>query len=263
MSVRVDPLEQFERLGRPLVFSVSGHVLLFATAVLWGYFHVPLDLGDPSGGPGGAVPVTVVQGVPLPRSRTDVVNPVANAVKHEVPAIVQPQKAEPQPKVVEEEAPDAVPLEKQRKRRSPPAPNRRTYQAETKANQVPSSTGAKVASPLYTGRQRGGGGGVGFGRGSPFGSRYGWYAEALQRRLAEEWRKTLGQAAGAGPKPVVVSFVISSSGAIEKVRISQSSGNRSLDYSAHRAALNTNPFQPLPRGLGRRSIQVEMWFELR
>ena len=43
----------------------------------------------------------------------------------------------------------------------------------------------------------------------------------------------------------------------------RTSGNRSVDYSALRAVTNTNPFQPLPRGLSRRSIKVEMWFQLR
>ena len=51
-------------------------------------------------------------------------------------------------------------------------------------------------------------------------------------------------------------------GAIRNTRVVQSSGNRSLDYSAHRAVINSNPLQPLPPQLRKSSIQVEMWFQL-
>jgi TonB family protein len=113
-----------------------------------------------------------------------------------------------------------------------------------------------------TGQPTKGSGGVGFGSGSPFGARFGWYADALQRRLAEEWSKTLGQAGGTSPRPAIVSFRITAAGAIQDPRIVASSGNTTLDFSALRAVNNANPFRPLPRDLGRSSIQVEITFQL-
>ena len=263
MSTRVDPLEQTEPLSKPLVVSVTCHVALFATTLVWSMFNVPFSLGDPTGNPGGAVVVNPINGIPLPRPRTQNENPVANPVQHNVPSIPEPRQpvAEPEPIVPE---PDAVPIEAERKRRRAPAGNQQKYQEPPKENQVASSTGAAVSSPIYTGRQQeSSGGGVGFGQGSPFGARFGWYADALQRRLAQEWRNALGQSRGTSSQPVVMTFSILSNGTIRDIRVARTSGNRSLDTSAFRAVTNTNPFQPLPRGLPRRSIRVEMWFQLR
>ena len=259
MSHRFDPLEQTERLKRPLGLSVGCHLALFATTVAWGMFDETVSLGDPNARPGGAVPVTITSGVPLSRSRAKVERPVANPVEHEVPSIPEERRSRPQPEPSEE--PDAVPVEKQRRRRRPPS-NAQKNQKPPAENQVASSTGAAISSPLYTGQRKAGGGGVGFGSASPFGARFGWYAEALQRRVAGAWRKTLGQVSGGSNRKVGILFVIMRNGAIRNTRVMQSSGNRSLDYSAHRAVVNSNPMQPLPPQLGKNSIQVEMWFQL-
>lgn len=262
ISTRVDPLDQAEPLGKPLVLSVTCHVALFASTLVWALFHTPISLGDPTGEPGGAVVVNPINGIPLPRARARDENPVSNPVEHNVPSLPEPRAEPAQPEPIPDA--EAVPIEKERKRRKAQAANQQKYQAEIKENQVASSTGAAVSSPLYTGSQQpSGGGGVGFGSGSPFGARFGWYADALQRRLAEEWRKSLGQSRGASAKPAVMTFSIMSNGTIRDVRVARTSGNRSVDYSALRAVTNTNPFQPLPRGLSRRSIKVEMWFQLR
>ena len=266
MSARTDTLESFEtteRLNRPLAWSVSCHIVLFGAAALWSAYHVPISLGDPSGHLGGAVAVNIVQGIPLPRSNARVESPVANPVKHDVPAAQEAPKIVP--KAAEEDA-AAVPIPAETKKaagKSQPKPKVQKSAPKTSQNQVTSSTGGAVSSPIYSGQQQTSGvGGVGFGSGSPFGARFGWYAEAIQRRLAEEWRRTLGQVDANALNPVVVSFRISRNGALDSIQIVQSSGNRSLDYSAQRAVTNANPMQPLPPGLGRSSIYVEMWFRL-
>ena len=245
-----------ERLGRPVLLSIGCHVVLFSGSLLWAAWHSPISLGDPDGRIGSAVPVTPVAGIPITGSKARV-NPVANPVQHDVPD--DPRKTKPPP----EPPPDAeaVEVEKQRKR---VYPNRwaARKRPEPKPNQLTSTSGARASSPLFTGVP-GTGAGVGFGRGSPFGSRFGWYGEALQRRVAEEWRRTLGQAARGGRKPTVVSFRISRNGRVDQVRIAQSSGNRSLDYSSFRAVLNVNPLPPLPPAMGRSSITAEIWFRMK
>jgi TonB family protein len=99
-------------------------------------------------------------------------------------------------------------------------------------------------------------------RGNPFGIGFAWYAEALQRRLSEEWGKTLGQVSGPTDKPVVVRFQILRDGRIEDIRVVDSSGNRSFDYSAHRAVQFINPFRALPPALRRNAIAIEMTFRM-
>ena len=255
MREAADPLEPRERVGRAVVVSVVCHAALFSGSILWSALHMPISLGDPDGQIGGAVAVTPILGVPLTGSPSRVENPVANPVQHDVPAAIvkKPPPPEPPPQ-------DAVEIEKQRKRVY--AQRFSTRKKEAAPNQVPSSTGARASSPIFSGRQNPGAG-VGFGRGSPFGARFGWYADALQRRIAGEWRKTLGQVSGRAARPAVVSFRISRNGRIDNVRVAQTSANRSMDYSAFRAVLNSNPARPLPPALGRSSITVEIWFRLK
>jgi TonB family protein len=264
MTVRIDPLEQHERLRSPLVLSVSCHAALFVATTVFSLWNAPISLGDPNGQLGQAVSVNITQGIPLPRSRSRMDNPVANPVKHDVPAVPEPPK--PAAKAPEDD-PEAVPLQTKAEankaaERKAAAPVRKNP-PPTQPNQVGSSTGGRLNSPLLSGQQtKGGAGGVGFGTGSPFGARFGWYADALQRRLAEEWSRSLGQVGGSSSQPAIVSFTITQTGAIENAQIVSSSGNRSMDYSALRAVANTNPFRPLPRDIGKRAIQVEITFQL-
>jgi TonB family protein len=51
-------------------------------------------------------------------------------------------------------------------------------------------------------------------------------------------------------------------GTIEDIRIVESSGNRSVDYTAQRAVLAITPFRALPPGLRRSSIVVDIFFQL-
>jgi TonB family protein len=184
---------------------------------------------------------------------------VANPVEHEVPApkeLERPAAPEPTP------TPEAIPVEPQRKT----APKRQERAEEQKSapekpqNQVPSTTGARASDAIFQAQNQGAGG-VGIQGRNPFGQGFAWYATALQRRLSEEWSKTLGQSAPSS-SPVVVQFRIARDGSVDRIRVVESSGNRSFDYSAHKAVQYINPFRPLPPGLRRDSINVEMRFHL-
>ena len=263
MKLHFEPEEAKERLGRPVTVSLSCHAALFLIIGLWALLEPPpLQLGDPEGKAGSAVSVNMVRAIPIsaPTSRP---NPVANDVKHEVPAPPEEiKKVEPEP--VPE--PEAVPVEEPKE---PPKPKPEPPREETKArksepekeeNQITSTTGAQASSPLFN--QQATGAGVGMERGNPFGIGFAWYAEALQRRLSEEWAKTLGQVSGKPSKPAIVRFQILRDGRIEDIRVVESSGNRSFDYSAHRAVQFINPFRALPPALRRSSIPVEMTFRI-
>ena len=97
----------------------------------------------------------------------------------------------------------------------------------------------------------------------PFGQGYAWYALDLQRKLSASWQQSLGQASGTAGKPAIVRFTILRNGSIRDIRVVGSSGNRSVDYSAHRAVLGIDPFRPLPGGLRRSAITVEIYFQLK
>ena len=258
------PRAESEGLGGPLVVSASCHGALLVASVAWGILNPTLNLGSPdASGGGGAVSVSTV---PINVVRSDEPNPVANPTRHSVPAPSGFRRStevqEPEPPA-EPEPPVPAPS---RPRKAAEAQQERSVgqrsAGEPEANELRSSQGAALSSELY--RASRGGPAVGFGgaKGGPFGSRYGWYAEILQRAIAQQWRRALSQVAGGSRKPVVTTFVIHRTGRIDQVVIGESSGNRSLDYSAIRAINNASPVRPLPPGLGRQSIVIEMHFRL-
>lgn len=266
MKIHLEPELREERLKPAFAVSVGCHTGLFAVVMLWTIIDPPpFQFGDPTGDAGTAISVNVVNGVPLnvPRSRP---NPVANPVEHEVPAPKEPPKpAEPEPAPPEDA--EALPIEEPKKepdpveKRQAPTPPRKSA-PETPPNQVPSTTGARASDPVFSGAPNNAPGGVGMTGSNPFGAGYAWYALALQRRLSETWSQTLGQISGTSAEPVVVRFQILYSGRIQAIEVVRSSGNRTLDYSAHRAVSHIDPFRPLPPGIGRRAITVEMYFRL-
>ncbi len=252
-----------ERLRGPLMASLSCHGVLVAASVSWGVLNPTIDLGSPDAAGGGGV--VSISTVPINVARADTPNPVANPSRHDVPAPPEFRRSTevPQPEPPATEAPPAplpTPKRKQAEQQQERAVGQRSA-GEADANELRSSQGAALSSDLYRAAP---GGALGFGgkQGGPFGRRFGWYAQILQRAIGEQWRKSLGQVAGGSSKPVVTTFTIQASGQLTQIAISESSGNRSLDYSAIRAITNASPVRPLPAGLGRRSIVIEMHFRL-
>jgi len=265
MKIHLDPdLELKEaKLKRPMAVSLGCHGALFLVIGLWTWLQPPpFQFGELDGDEGAAVAVNVVEGIPLNAPRAEP-NPVANPVEHTVPKVPEvepPKRPEPAPP----EEPEAVPVEEPKrkpapKREEPKAPQK--TEPEEKPNQISSTTGARAASPLFSGAETSTGG-VGMRGREAYGQGFGEYADSLQRKLAEEWRKTMGQVAGSSSNPVVVRFTILRDGKIEDIRVVESSGNRTLDYSAHRAVQYANPFRRLPPLMRRSSISVEMTFQL-
>ncbi len=244
--------------------SMSCHGLLLAASLAWGILNPAIDLGSPDASGGGGI--ISVASVPINVVRSDEPNPIANPSRHSVPAPPEFRRStqiqEPEP--VPEEAPPA-PVPDRKRRESETQQERSVGQRSAgaaKDNELRSSRGEALSSELYRGASAGAAVGFGGDKGGPFGSRFGWYAEMLQRAIAEQWRRALGQVAGGSSRPVITSFVIHRTGRIDQVVISESSRNRSLDYSAVRAINNASPVRALPAGLGRRSIVIEMHFRL-
>ena len=249
-------------LRAPVAVSASCHLGLLALSVGWGVLNPTISLGSrDAGGSGGIVAVSAV---PVSVARADEPNPVANPTDHNVPAPTEFRRSteleEPEPEPDEA----SVPVPDRPARKAPEQAERSVGQrsaGEAASNQLRSSRGAELSSELYRPAP---GGAMGFSgeRDGPFGTRFGWYAQILQRAIGQQWRRELGKVAGGSSKPVVTSFVIQRTGRIEQVTISESSGNRSLDYSAVRAIRGASPVPPLPPALGKRTVVIEMHFRL-
>lgn len=260
MPGHVDILDERESVRSALLRSVGLHLGVAGLVIGWSAFELGSRIerwGDPQSLGGGAVAITPVASINLP-SRTGRTNQVANDTESQVPSQPKPQPAKKAPPP----EPDAVALKsKNAQKRPAPAPatpQKYTPVPKPKPNQVYSSTGQALTSPMFS--QAPGGGGVGSGMGSPFGNRFGWYEQLLRERVAKNWRSQ--ELESRIRNRVAVMFEIQRDGSIRNVRVSTSSGNFSLDQSAQRAILLSNPLPPLPREFERDSATIEFWFSL-
>ena len=259
-----DILDQPEPLGKSLAGSVALH-LSVGTALLmsaWIGHGSRVQWGDVNGGGMGSVAVNVVPRIPMP-GRSGPINPVANDTESVVPT--PPPKTKAQRKVEEQEL-NAIAIKSRnankKASRAASAPNKFREQQQDLPNQVYSNAGQAVVSPMYG---MTGGGGVGIGTRSPFGTQFGWYVNLLRDQVARNWRTgDLDPRLRTAP-PVVVTFTIRRDGSVApgSARITQRSGNQALDYSAQRAILDAAPFQALPPQFQRSEAEIEFWFELR
>jgi protein TonB len=265
MTQRIDILDEPERLRGPLLGSVAFHGGMIAAFIAMTVISPAGKVehwGDPNGGGFGSVAVNAVPSIPLP-NRASVPNPVANDTESQVPQA--PSKVKAQPKVKAPE-PDAIPIKsryaKQRPAPQAAAPNKWNDQQPYKSNQLYTTGGSAASSPLYN---QPGGGGVGIGTNSPFGTQFGYYANLLREKVAAAWRTADVNARVQSAPPVTVSFTIRRDGSLAPglPRIVQTSGDANLDRSAQRAVLDAAPFPQLPPQFNRNEANVELTFQLR
>ncbi len=258
MSTSVQREENFKA---GLAGSVVLHLAIVGFAGFWGYLHFgPRDVwGDPNAIPGAGFAVTPVDRIPLP-TRNARPNPKADDSESEV------EKAEKKDRDrdrVKKEEPDAIALNSKEKPRKPNERPTSRYQyrssEELRQNQLRTTVGQAMSNPMFG---TVGAGGVGVGTGTPFGNRFGAYADLLRRRISEKWRTNDVDPLVRNAKPATVSFDILRNGTVRNVKIVQSSGIPTLDFSARRAVLEASPLPELPREFERDSANVEFTFQL-
>jgi TonB family protein len=100
--------------------------------------------------------------------------------------------------------------------------------------------------------------------GGDFASRYGWYIESVKRRIQGNWLQNTIDAGvrAARTAHAVVEFTIYKDGTVKDIRVSQSSGNPSMDNSGLRAVMSSNPMPSLPPDYSGSSVQVIFDFDL-
>ncbi len=257
-----------DRLKRPLVISVSGHVVLLV-AVLWGALIGRRESlwGEGSSSGGGAASVRLVSAasIPLPPQAVASTNKVAN----EEPGLHFSEAPKPQPKPVPEKA---VELPGRNTKRA--APKKLTPRQEARlyppdreirpANEIPYGAGGPPRGPYGMFRSDSGTGGFAFSESAgDFASRYGWYVTALRGRISNNWLQgTVDPNIRVAPR-VYVTFEILRDGQVVNAQLTASSGVSSLDRSALRAVYDSSPMPPLPSDYRGSSVAVEFWFDFR
>lgn len=244
-----------------LFYSVTLHALLTIVVLGASLFERQGDTWGGSGGNLGGTKVSLVPaaGITLPKetavTESKAVDPTKGLHKEEPP--------KPEPKT------DATKIPKFTKEKPlPPSPKSRTLENKTPVhdNDINYGKGGNPDIPTGPSQTPGGSSGVStIGQGGgDFGSRYPWYVDAVRNRVRQTWdQTTIDPAVRAARRAhAVVTFRISSNGTISSIRMSQSSGNSSMDNSALRAMQSIDAFRPLPNDYMGSYVDVTFDFDL-
>lgn len=245
-----------------VIYSVVFHALLTATVLSASFLE---RRGNSWGGVGGNLGGTKVNlvsaaGIPLPKesvvTESKAVDPTKGLHKEEPPK-------PPEPKA------DATKIPKFTKEKPlPPSRQSRTLENKTPIpdNAVPYGKGGNPDLPTGFSQNPGGASGVaaqGQG-GGDFGARYPWYVDAVRNRIRQVWdQTTIDPAVRAAHRAhTAMTFRINADGSVTNIRLFQSSGNQSMDYSAQRALLSLGSLHRLPNDYMGSYVDVTFDFDL-
>src|SRR5580658_1273307 len=261
MAQNAEIFFEHDNWGRALGWSAGFHVGVTALIMLYSVvFSGASGANWGAGGGGSAIGVTLVSSVPLPANPTQSQNVLANESK----GLTQSQ-----PKI-EEKAPDAIEIQgKNAKIKPKPKQKQETASKEKplpapqeENNQVAFGEGGPVSGPYGTFSAAGAKGGFGIsGGGGDFGTRYAWYVQVIQKKVAENWLKYEVDPRITTAQRVYITFDVMRDGHPANVSVEQSSGVPSLDVSAVRALQRIDTFGALPPDYSGNKISVEYWFD--
>jgi len=255
-----------DSLEKPLWFSAAFHVALIGSLIVSGFMS---HRGENWGGPGGSVTVGLVgsvPGIPMPRPETMTPNRVVDEskglYKTEPPPEVKtpPPDAEALPKFMNNKPKPPKVISKPSKvleNKAPPPPNAVPYGGGGTPTVPYASFSMGAGSSTQAGMSFGGQGG------GDFGSRFGWYVQAVQRRVSGNWLQASVDPGISFAPRAEVTFDILRDGSIVNAQVTKSSGNYSVDNSALRAVQNSNKVTPLPSEYSGSKVTVEFWFDFR
>jgi TonB family protein len=257
---------QADRLDRFLFASVLLHGAVFALVFLLPTLFLTFGptWGTPSGSTEAGINVKIVgstSGIALPTppvvNETAPANDSPGLYKSEEPAAPVPnEKAEPIPEKtapVKPTPPKPKPAPPTNKATTPPEP--------PPDNAVPYGQGGRPALSYGQFSTGAGQAGIGFGD-SSFGDRYGTYVDSIRRAISNNWLKSMVDSRIQKAPRVYLSFTIGRDGRlVGNVDVQQSSGIPSLDRSAQRAVMASDPLPPLPSDYRGGDVHVTFYFE--
>jgi protein TonB len=247
------------------VYVTASSVLHAALLVLLGlsaYFHWERGNQWTSAGGGGEdVKVKLVgsAGVPMPRptvAESQVVDPTKSLYKpEEAPKLPDPLPSEKLPEF-KHEKPLPPPVHKSKIFENKTVEKPNVVPGNGGAPKIPTGVGDKAGStPGLEVKGQGGG---------DFGSRYGWYIEAVKRRIQTNWLQSSIDPGvrSAHAAKATLQFTINRDGSVKDISISQSSGNLSMDNSGKRAIMASDPMPRLPPDYSGSYVTVLFDFDL-
>lgn len=249
---------------RSFLYSVFFHLTLTALILLGVWVQ---RSGERWGGPGGggdsAISVNLVTSAGIP-----MLQPTNATESQTVDLTKSLHKEEPLPPPPEIKN-DVVKLPQfQKEKPLPPSRPSKIFQRKTPEpdNAVPGKGGSITVPSGFSntpGPLNGSPLAIG-GQGGNFAGRYPWYVQAVVRAISQNWmQNTIDPSVRAArTAKTVVTFTINRDGSFKNIRITQSSGNRSMDDSAIRALQSIDRFPPLPPDYSGSYVDVTFYFDL-
>jgi len=263
METLLEGAEQLERelTPEPLVAPAAGSLLLHAAlagsllayGLLGGLFHHN-QWG--SSGAGGAIQVTLVtHALPLPSDQPPNENVLATETPSQAPA-----EATPKAKQAVDET--AIPISgKQKKTEEQNARKTQQHQPQAKqenlaqyGEQAGSSMARSVQPPGFSSGQTTVSDG-------DFGSRFGWYVDNLNRKMASNFYKPEVDPHTPRGAKAYVQWAIHRDGSASGIQVNQSSGSSTLDRACLRAAQRVDTFGALPAQYGPNLLMTSYYCE--
>jgi periplasmic protein TonB len=244
-----------EPIAIPAAGSIVLHLVLAALVVYYawilGLFHHNLWGNQ---GLGGAMQVNLVSSsLPLP----------AEQVNQNVLATETPSQAPAAPTAKEQKQVDetAIPiLGKKVKPRKETTQKTQQHQPQTQQNRAAYGEQAGTVMPRATTPQIGSNGPVNVGD-NDFASRFGWYVDQINRKMANSWYKQEVDPRTPHGARVYLVFTIARDGAPSDVQLDRSSGSPTLDRSCMRGVQRVDTFGPLPTAYNQNSLKVSYYCE--
>jgi len=262
MSSYLDVSEQLEKelspepVMGPAVGSVALHGGLIAALVLYGVlsglFHHNFWGNQ---GAGGAMQVSLVSNaLPLPADQPVNKNVLTTETPSQAPA-------PPAPKEAQKVDQTAIPIPgKQVKPKEKTTPKTQQHQPTPPQNKAAYGEQSGTVIPRAMSPQAASNGPTSVGDGD-FASRFGYYVEAINRKMAENWYKSdVDQRTPRGARVFLI-FTIHKDGSPSDVQLDRSSGSPTLDISCERGVQRVDTFGTLPPTYNQNSLKVSYYCE--
>ena len=260
MSGLLEGSEQLEReltpepVAAPAVGSLALHAALAGSLVLYGiiggFIHHNL-WGSP--GSGGAIQVSLVSNaLPLPSDQPPNQNVLATDTPSKAPV-------EPAPKAKQAVDETAIPILGKQKKAEPKATPKNAQHEPVKDNTARYGEQAGSSMARAT-AQTGSSGPTSINEGD-FGSRFGWYVDGINRKMATSWQKLEVDPRTPKGARVYLIFTISRGGNPTDVQVDRSSGSATLDRSCQRGVQRVDSFGNLPPLYNQSTLKVSYYCE--
>ena len=248
-----------DQLGGGFMGSFMLHAALLLLLLSWAWiFHSGSNWGD-SGATSGAIQATMVDAIPLPpRQPMDTNNVLATDAPSPAPITSTAHTVDvPQPDAIAIPAKSAKPLKTADQ--ATPAPPLHPQPGKVDPNKVQTGEAGGFNLAMSATQTSAGTFNVGT-TDAAFSTRFAYYVQQIQQKVAAQWYTNMLDPQAAGHRVYIV-FQVERDGSLTNIKISQRSGDPTLDQTALNAVRHIDTFGPLPDAYTGSHINVTYYFD--